>query len=99
MNTRFQSFKKYAFFFLIVAAGIAPELAFALPWEAPLEMIRISLTGTVAKAIGIIAMAIAGGMLAFGGELSEFAKRICMVVLALAVLLLANGLVATLFGV
>jgi len=75
------------------------DVAFALPWEAPLKAIRTSLTGPVAKAIGVIAMAIAGGMLAFGGELSEFAKRICMVVLALAVLLLANGLVTTLFGV
>jgi type IV secretion system protein TrbC len=75
---------------LFVLLVLLCEPAFALPWEAPLEKIKTSLTGPVAKAIGVIAMAIAGAMLAFGGELSEFAKRICTIVLALAVLLLAQ---------
>jgi type IV secretion system protein VirB2 len=52
------------------------------------------LTGPVAKAIGVIAMAISGGMLAFGGELNEFTKRIMMVVLALSVMLLASNFVS-----
>ena len=45
----------------------------------------------MAKAIGVIALAVAGGMLAFGGELSDFTKRILMVVLALSVMLLASN--------
>jgi type IV secretion system protein VirB2 len=61
-----------------------------LPWEGALTKLSTSLTGPVAKSIGVIAMAITGAMLAFGGELSEFAKRMCMVVLALAVMLLAS---------
>jgi len=67
-----------------------------LPWEAPLTALQNSLTGPVAKAIGVIAMAISGGMLAFGGELNEFTKRIMMVVLALAVMLLASNFVTAL---
>ena len=62
-----------------------------LPWESPLQTLQKSLTGPVAKAIGVIALAVSGGMLAFGGELSDFTKRILMVVLALSVMLLANG--------
>lgn len=67
-----------------------------LPWEAPLTNLAGSLTGPVAKAIGVIALAVAGGMLAFGGELAEFTKRILMVVLALAVMLLAGGFITQL---
>ena len=65
-------------------------MAQALPWEGPLTQLQTSLTGPVAKGIGVIALAVAGGMLAFGGELSDFTKRILMVVLALSVMLLAN---------
>jgi len=63
----------------------------ALPWEGPLKSVQDSLTGPVARAIGVIALAVTGGMLAFGGELSDFTKRILMVVLALSVMLLANS--------
>ncbi len=66
-------------------------VAFAqLPWETPLQTLSTSLTGPVAKAIGVIALAVSGGMLAFGGELSDFTKRIMMVVLALSVMLMAS---------
>ena len=69
----------------------------ALPWEGPLQQLQESLTGPVAKAIGVIALAASGGMLAFGGELSDFTKRMLMVVLALAVMLLANNFMS-MFG-
>jgi type IV secretion system protein TrbC len=79
---------------LFIGLVLLCDSAFAaMPWEGPLEKIKTSLTGPVAKAIGVIAMAIAGAMLAFGGELSEFAKRICTIVLALAVLLLAQNFI------
>jgi type IV secretion system protein VirB2 len=61
-----------------------------LPWETPLQTLQTSLTGPVAKAIGVICLAISGAMLAFGGELSDFTRRILMVVLALSVMLMAN---------
>lgn len=65
-------------------------MAQTLPWETPIQQLATSLTGPVAKGIGVIALAVAGGMLAFGGELSDFTKRILMVVLALSVMLLAS---------
>ena len=70
----------------------------ALPWEGPLVQIQESLTGNVARAIGVVALAASGGMLAFGGELGDFTKRIMMVVLALSVMLLANNFMS-MFGV
>ena len=74
----------------VVLTGLSCGVAQALPWDGPLSQLQQSLTGTVAKAIGVIALAVSGGMLAFGGELSDFTKRILMVVLALSVMLMAN---------
>jgi type IV secretion system protein VirB2 len=78
-----------------ICCGIAQ--AQALPWEGPIQQLQTSLTGPVAKGIGVIALAVAGGMLAFGGELSDFTKRILMVVMALSVMLLASQFMA-MFG-
>ena len=64
---------------LFCVALAAPALASSggsLPWEWPLEQIQESITGPVAGAIAIAAMAIAGGMLIFGGELNDFARRL-----------------------
>ena len=43
-----------------------------LPWEKPMAAIATSLTGPVAYAIGLIGIAIAGGAMLWGGELTEF---------------------------
>ena len=81
----------------LVLTGLSCGVAQALPWDGPLSQIQTSLTGTVAKAIGVVALAVSGGMLAFGGELSDFTKRIMMVVLALSVMLMADQFMS-LFG-
>lgn len=70
-----------------------------LPWETPLNKIAQSLTGPVALSISLIALMVAGGTLVFGGELSEFARRSCVAVLAIAFLVLGAGFMTTLFGV
>lgn len=80
---------------LLLICGAAH--AQALPWEGPLTQIQNSLTGPVARAIGVVALAASGGMLAFGGELGDFTKRIMMIVLALSVMLLANNFMS-MFG-
>ena len=49
-----------------------------LPWERPMTAIATSLTGPVAYAIGLIGIAIAGGAMLWGGELTEFGRRACM---------------------
>ncbi|OCP23629.1 MULTISPECIES: TrbC/VirB2 family protein [unclassified Ensifer] len=84
----------------VVFATTAPALASSggsLPWEGPLERIQESITGPVAGYIALAAVAIAGGMLIFGGELNDFARRLMYVVLVAGVLLGATQIVA-LFG-
>lgn len=80
---------------------IEPSLASGggggLPWEGPLEQIQESITGPVAGAIALAAVAIAGGMLIFGGELNDFARRLCYIVLVAGILLGATQIVG-LFG-
>lgn len=68
-----------------------------LPWEAPLQQIQQSINGPVAGAIALAAVAIAGGMLIFGGELNDFARRLMYVVLVAGILLGATQIVG-LFG-
>ena len=70
-----------------------------LPWETPLNRVATSLTGPVALSISLIALMVAGGTLVFGGELSEFARRSCVAVLAIAFLVLGAGFMTALFGI
>jgi type IV secretion system protein VirB2 len=65
--------------------------------ETPLATLQASLSGPVALSIGIIAVVITGAMLIFGGEISDFGKRMAYVVLVLGILLSANTLVTSLF--
>src|SRR5579872_7194939 len=60
-----------------------------LPWEKPMTTIATSLTGPVAYAIGLIGIAIAGGAMLWGGELTEFGRRACMIGLVVSVLVFA----------
>ncbi len=81
-------------------ASASPTLASSggsLPWEGPLEQIQESITGPVAGYIALAAVAIAGGMLIFGGELNDFARRLVYVVLVAGILLGATTIVG-LFG-
>lgn len=83
-------------FFLSVAPAFASSGG-SLPWEGPLEQIQESITGPVAGYIALAAVAIAGGMLIFGGELNDFARRLVFVVLVAGILLGATTIVG-LFG-
>lgn len=68
-----------------------------LPWEGPLQQIQQSITGPVAGFIALAAVAVAGGMLIFGGELNDFARRLMYVVLVAGIMLGATQIVG-LFG-
>ena len=70
-----------------------------LPWERPMTTIATSLTGPVAYAIGLIGIAIAGGAMLWGGELTEFGRRACMIGLVVSVLVFAAPMLASAFGV
>jgi type IV secretion system protein VirB2 len=84
----------------VLAESTLPALASSgggLPWEGPLQQIQQSITGPVAGFIALAAMAIAGAMLIFGGELNDFARRLVYVVLVAGILLGATTIVG-LFG-
>ncbi len=99
---------------LLIRAGLAlalalillhPDLALAstssssgLPWESPLQSIQQSLTGPVAYAVSLIGVVVTGAMLIFGGEINEFARRIIMLVLVIALLVSATNVLSTLFS-
>ncbi|MDR1057827.1 MAG: TrbC/VirB2 family protein [Coxiellaceae bacterium] len=68
-----------------------------LPWEGPLEKILASLTGPVAKVLGVIAIVLAGFGIAFG-ESDGTMRRIFQIVLGLSIAFTASSLVVSLFG-
>jgi len=69
-----------------------------LPWETPLNKVKDSLSGPVALAVGVIAFFAGGAMLVFGGEMTDFARRAALVVLACGFLLGGSNLLTTLYG-
>ena len=82
---------------LLIAPSAFASSGGGLPWEGPLEQIQESITGPVAGFIALAAVAVAGGMLIFGGELNDFARRLMYVVLVAGILLGATQIVG-LFG-
>jgi len=82
---------------LVVVAFAAISVAVmagALPWEGPLQNLQKSLTGPTAKAIALIGLFVAGGLLVFGGELSDFGRRITWMCLAISVMLAGSSFLA-----
>lgn len=78
---------------LVAATPALASSGGGLPWEGPLQQIQESITGPVAGFIALAAVAVAGGMLIFGGELNDFARRLMYVVLVAGILLGATQIV------
>ena len=83
------------FSFAFISTAFATETG--LPWESPLEKILASLTGPVAKVIGVVAIVLAGFGIAFG-EAGSGMRRVFQVVLGLSIAFTASTLIVTLFG-
>lgn len=79
----------------LIANAYAAETG--LPWEGPLEKIVSSLTGPVAKVVGVVAIVLAGFGVAFGDS-SGGMRRVFQIVLGLSVAFTASSLVVSLFG-
>ena len=72
----------------IQVPAMASSTGGSLPWDAPLQTLAADLTGPVATSISLIALFVAGAVLVFGEDLSHFARRALMAVIAIAFLLL-----------
>lgn len=104
---RFRHFFKVAgpFAVLFGAAFLSthPALAAAssgggsLPWETPLTTFLNSMKGPVAYGISIVALVSACATLVWGGEVTEFSRRIIYLILVIAGLALATSLYSSLF--
>ena len=85
----------YCIYLMVMPAAYAS--ATGLPWENPLQKILESLTGPVAKILGVICIVIAGFGIAFG-EAGSGMRRIFQIILGLSIAFTASSLVVTLFG-
>jgi type IV secretion system protein VirB2 len=63
-----------------------------LPWESPLDKIKQSISGPVAFVIALVGIIATGAALIWGGEISEFSRRIIYVVLVVCIIVFANTL-------
>ena len=63
-----------------------------LPWEGPLEKLKQSISGPVAFVIALLGIVSTGAMLIWGGEISEFTRRMIYVVLVVCIIVFANSL-------
>ena len=67
-----------------------------MPWETPLQKVMDSISGPVAKILGVLVIMLAGFSLAFG-EVGSGVKRLLQVVLGLAIAFSAASIVGSLF--
>lgn len=68
-----------------------------MPWETPLQKILDAISGPVAKALGVIAIVLAGLGIAFG-EAGSGVRKLCQVVFGLSIAFTASSIVVNLFG-
>lgn len=68
-----------------------------MPWEGPLQTIADSVTGPVAKAVGIVAIAVTGLGVAFA-EGGSWVRRGLGIIFGLAIAFTASSFAASFFG-
>ena len=85
--------------FLVIAfaAGQAHAAGTGMPWEQPLQQILDSLTGPVAKIVGVIAITLLGLALAFG-ESSGGLRRLIQIVFGLSIAFTASSFFLSFFS-
>lgn len=89
------------FLLALVVTLLLPSLAFAagsgMPWEGPLEQILASLSGPVARAIGVAAIIVTGLGIAFG-EGGGGMRKMLWVVFGLTIAFSATSFFLSFFG-
>ena len=86
-----------------ILAAISPEIANATAtsgtsFDSPLNVLRGAITGPIALTASLLGIVVSGSMLVFGGELNEFSRRFMMLVLAIALIVLANNFLTEIWG-
>lgn len=76
--------KTFLFVFLMLLANTVLAASTGMPWETPLSQLTNSLTGPVARAIGVVAILGLGFGVAFS-EGGSLARKALWVVLGLAI--------------
>ena len=66
-----------------------------LPWETPLQTLKKSISGPVAFVIALFGIIACGATLIWGGEISEFARRIIYVVLVVCLIVFSNKILTS----
>ncbi|HAN9741188.1 TPA: conjugal transfer protein TrbC, partial [Escherichia coli] len=70
-----------------------------LPWEGPIAKLVQSISGPVAFGIALLGIIACGATLIWGGEISEFTRRIIYVILVVCIIVFAkNLLTGTMFS-
>jgi len=85
---------------------LLPELAHAtdtaeggsMPYETPLKALTKSIRGPVAFGISLIGIVAAGAVLIFGGEMSGFLRTLVFLILVIAIIVNAAGLIKLMGG-
>ncbi len=67
-----------------------------MPWETPLQKVMTSISGPVAKILGVIVIVLAGLGLAFG-EVGSGVKRLLQIVIGLAIAFSAASVISSLY--
>jgi type IV secretory pathway VirB2 component (pilin) len=100
LAARIQAFPLGAFVGLTLAvpAFAGTTSGTAMPWETPLQTIQESITGPVAKAVGIIAIAMTGLGFAFAEGGSALRKGIG-IVFGLAIVFTATTFISSFFNI
>lgn len=90
-----------ALFVIWMALGTsahASEAGTGLEWEAPLQAFVRSVTGPVAFGVAFLAMCTCGFLLAWGGEINEFVRRVIMLILVLSIIMFAGNILRRMFA-
>ncbi len=83
---------------VLMVADATAGTATGLPWESPLQTFRNSVTGPIALGVALIAIVITGTMLIWGGEINDFARKMIVVILVVALIVTATNVLTVLFG-
>ncbi|MCU6244004.1 TrbC/VirB2 family protein [Enterobacter asburiae] len=84
---------------LFIPALAQASSSSGMPWEGPLMKVVDSITGPVAFGISVLAIAVAGLSLAFGGQLDGFVHKLAIIALVVSLIVFAVNVLSAVFGV